>query len=81
MRVFFKKMGLENIRFKPAYNPYTEVCLFPFSPLPFLPLLSILSISLLFSNNHPTTAHHLLLAPRIPFRPLLLIFLFTDFHN
>lgn len=25
MRVFFKKMGLENIRFKPAYNPYTEV--------------------------------------------------------
>lgn len=26
MRVFFKKMGLENIRFKPAYNPYTEVC-------------------------------------------------------
>ena len=27
MRVFFKKMGLENIRFKPAYNPYTEVSL------------------------------------------------------
>lgn len=26
MRVFFKKMGIENIRFKPAYNPYTEVC-------------------------------------------------------
>lgn len=25
MRVFFKKMGIENIRFKPAYNPYTEV--------------------------------------------------------
>ncbi|EIN10409.1 hypothetical protein PUNSTDRAFT_51050 [Punctularia strigosozonata HHB-11173 SS5] len=24
MRVFFKKLGLENIRFKPAYNPYTE---------------------------------------------------------
>ncbi|KAJ3559186.1 hypothetical protein NM688_g500 [Phlebia brevispora] len=24
MRVFFKKMGIENIRFKPAYNPYTE---------------------------------------------------------
>ena len=25
MRVFFKKMGIENLRFKPAYNPYTEV--------------------------------------------------------
>ena len=25
MRVFFKKMGIENVRFKPAYNPYTEV--------------------------------------------------------
>ena len=25
MRVFFNKMGIENIRFKPAYNPYTEV--------------------------------------------------------
>lgn len=27
MRVFFKKMGIENLRFKPAYNPYTEVSL------------------------------------------------------
>jgi phenylalanyl-tRNA synthetase alpha chain len=25
MRVFFKKMGIDNLRFKPAYNPYTEV--------------------------------------------------------
>ena len=25
MRVFFRKMGIENLRFKPAYNPYTEV--------------------------------------------------------
>ena len=25
MRVFFKKMGIEKVRFKPAYNPYTEV--------------------------------------------------------
>ena len=24
MRVFFKKMGMDNLRFKPAYNPYTE---------------------------------------------------------
>ena len=24
MDIFFKKMGVENIRFKPAYNPYTE---------------------------------------------------------
>lgn len=24
MEVFFKKMGIHNIRFKPAYNPYTE---------------------------------------------------------
>lgn len=22
---FFANMGLENLRFKPAYNPYTEV--------------------------------------------------------
>ena len=25
MRVFFKKMGIKKIKFKPAYNPYTEV--------------------------------------------------------
>jgi phenylalanyl-tRNA synthetase alpha chain len=25
MRVFFRKMGIEKVRFKPAYNPYTEV--------------------------------------------------------
>ncbi|KZT19273.1 hypothetical protein NEOLEDRAFT_1142288 [Neolentinus lepideus HHB14362 ss-1] len=24
MKVFFEKLGLENLRFKPAYNPYTE---------------------------------------------------------
>jgi phenylalanyl-tRNA synthetase alpha chain len=24
MRTFFSKMGLTNLRFKPAYNPYTE---------------------------------------------------------
>ena len=29
MRVFFKKMGIENVRFKPAYNPYTEVRVLP----------------------------------------------------
>jgi phenylalanyl-tRNA synthetase alpha chain len=35
MRVFFKKMGIENIRFKPAYNPYTEPSLeiFAFHPM------------------------------------------------
>jgi len=34
MRVFFKKMGIENVRFKPAYNPYTEPSLeiFAFHP-------------------------------------------------
>ncbi|TFY65637.1 hypothetical protein EVG20_g5444 [Dentipellis fragilis] len=34
MRVYFKKMGIENIRFKPAYNPYTEPSLeiFAFHP-------------------------------------------------
>ncbi|KAK1229512.1 Phenylalanyl-tRNA synthetase, beta subunit, cytoplasmic [Marasmius sp. AFHP31] len=34
MRVFFKKMGLEQVRFKPAYNPYTEPSLeiFAFHP-------------------------------------------------
>lgn len=26
MRVFFRKLGLEQVRFKPTYNPYTEVC-------------------------------------------------------
>ena len=26
MHVFFKKMGIENLCFKPAYNPYTKVC-------------------------------------------------------
>lgn len=25
MEVFFAKMGVTNLRFKPAYNPYTEV--------------------------------------------------------
>ncbi len=24
MQVFFSKMGIEDLRFKPAYNPYTE---------------------------------------------------------
>ncbi|KAF7776032.1 hypothetical protein Agabi119p4_4425 [Agaricus bisporus var. burnettii] len=35
MRVFFKKMGIENVRFKPAYNPYTEPSLeiFAFHPM------------------------------------------------
>ncbi|EIW61906.1 phenylalanine-tRNA ligase [Trametes versicolor FP-101664 SS1] len=34
MRVFFTKMGITNIRFKPAYNPYTEPSLeiFAFHP-------------------------------------------------
>ncbi|EPS93546.1 hypothetical protein FOMPIDRAFT_1026494 [Fomitopsis schrenkii] len=34
MRVFFNKMGIKNIRFKPAYNPYTEPSLeiFAFHP-------------------------------------------------
>lgn len=27
METFFGKMGLKNLRFKPAYNPYTEVIL------------------------------------------------------
>jgi len=31
MEVFFKKMGIENLRFKPAYNPYTEPSLEIFS--------------------------------------------------
>ncbi|KAF8914038.1 tRNA synthetases class II core domain (F)-domain-containing protein [Gymnopilus junonius] len=35
MRVFFSKMGIEKVRFKPAYNPYTEPSLeiFAFHPL------------------------------------------------
>ncbi|KAH8676302.1 phenylalanyl-tRNA synthetase-like protein alpha chain [Xylariales sp. PMI_506] len=31
MVIFFKKMGIENLRFKPAYNPYTEPSLEIFS--------------------------------------------------
>ncbi|KAF8843125.1 hypothetical protein BDN67DRAFT_924837 [Paxillus ammoniavirescens] len=35
MRVFFKKMGMSGVRFKPAYNPYTEPSLeiFAFHPM------------------------------------------------
>ncbi|KAL1725023.1 tRNA synthetases class II core domain (F)-domain-containing protein [Schizophyllum commune] len=35
MRVFFAKMGIEQVRFKPAYNPYTEPSLeiFAFHPM------------------------------------------------
>jgi phenylalanyl-tRNA synthetase alpha chain len=35
MRVFFEKMGIKQVRFKPAYNPYTEPSLeiFAFHPL------------------------------------------------
>ncbi|PPQ83267.1 hypothetical protein CVT25_004006 [Psilocybe cyanescens] len=35
MRVFFQKMGIEKVRFKPAYNPYTEPSLeiFAFHPM------------------------------------------------
>ncbi|KZP17307.1 hypothetical protein FIBSPDRAFT_920726 [Athelia psychrophila] len=35
MRVFFKKMGIEHVKFKPAYNPYTEPSLeiFAFHPM------------------------------------------------
>ncbi|TFK75776.1 hypothetical protein BDN72DRAFT_809385 [Pluteus cervinus] len=35
MRVFFNKMGIEKVRFKPAYNPYTEPSMeiFAFHPL------------------------------------------------
>ncbi|KAI6047435.1 hypothetical protein EDC04DRAFT_2864505 [Pisolithus marmoratus] len=35
MRVFFKKMGVTDLRFKPAYNPYTEPSLeiFAFHPM------------------------------------------------
>jgi phenylalanyl-tRNA synthetase alpha chain len=35
MRVFFRKMGITQVRFKPAYNPYTEPSLeiFAFHPM------------------------------------------------
>ncbi|KAG9015488.1 Phenylalanyl-tRNA synthetase, beta subunit, cytoplasmic [Tulasnella sp. JGI-2019a] len=35
MRTFFTKMGIDNLRFKPAYNPYTEPSLeiFAFHPM------------------------------------------------
>ncbi|KAF9008942.1 phenylalanine-tRNA ligase [Cyathus striatus] len=35
MRVFFSKMGIDRVRFKPAYNPYTEPSLeiFAFHPM------------------------------------------------
>lgn len=33
MQTFFGKMGITNLRFKPAYNPYTEVRDLQFSEL------------------------------------------------
>ena len=50
MRVFFKKMGIENIRFKPAYNPYTEV-LSLFRKIFTEPKLYVLSRHLKFSPS------------------------------
>lgn len=47
MRVFFKKMGITNLRFKPAYNPYTEVSE-PEPNLPASPFLSFWLFSLSF---------------------------------
>lgn len=32
MKTFFSKMGIHNLRFKPAYNPYTEVSSYPYPP-------------------------------------------------
>ena len=35
MQTFFKKMGVDDLRFKPAYNPYTEVrSAWPAVPVP-----------------------------------------------
>lgn len=31
MQIFFEKMGVRNLRFKPAFNPYTEASLFHFA--------------------------------------------------
>ena len=45
MQTFFGKMGIENLRFKPAYNPYTEV-----SDLPSLSYRSL---------TPPVASHHL----------------------
>ena len=45
MRVFFNKMGIERVRFKPAYNPYTEVRLLKFIGPIFLVNLSHLAIT------------------------------------
>jgi hypothetical protein len=50
MRVFFKKMGIENLRFKPAYNPYTEVRVQSRSPQDKVPI----AIAFLSSRtSHP----------------------------
>ena len=44
MEIFFSKMGIKQLRFKPAYNPYTEVCFLPPSLSSFCSLKTLTAI-------------------------------------
>ena len=57
MRVFFNKMGIEKVRFKPAYNPYTEVRgIFSFS-------LYLSYTGIYDRKNYPAISSNLRLSP------------------
>lgn len=84
MRVFFKKMGITNLRFKPAYNPYTEVRARAHTHTP--PLLSLAmalsALSLPYHLYHLPPSQFLSSVYRflpsqyfIPFPPLFLFFI------
>lgn len=86
MRVFFKKMGITNLRFKPAYNPYTEVS----EPEPNLPAFPFLSFWLfplsiyLCTISIPIISYHLRSCPfkalRVTFFiPVPSVFIFLHF--
>ena len=51
MRVFFQKMGIEKVRFKPAYNPYTEVGFFSYSSKTVNGTLTLVTSRLLKSSH------------------------------
>lgn len=62
MRVFFTKMGITNIRFKPAYNPYTEVGRLGVPGPPAI-LMHILILTPLIPRPHTALARDLRLPP------------------
>ena len=52
MTIFFKKMNITNLKFKPAYNPYTERKQHPPPPPPLSPSLKLRSIADLQNSKH-----------------------------